>query len=69
MLLAVVSNRHTRHDNYENQFRAMFVVNCVVVRGERLAFKQNKKQTPRKSPKMTVMDAEVGAQTVTTLTT
>ena len=37
----------------------MFVVNCVVVHGEKLTFKQNQKQTPRKSPKKASMDFEV----------
>ena len=40
-----------RHDLYTSQFRAMFVSNCVVVKGERLTFKQ-KKSRPGKKPKV-----------------
>ena len=32
-----------RHDIYKEQFRAMFVLNCVVIRSEKHMFKEKKK--------------------------
>ncbi|XP_063675930.1 E2F-associated phosphoprotein-like [Bolinopsis microptera] len=37
-----------QHDNYDNQFRAMFVFNCLVVSGETLTYKIKEKKKRRR---------------------
>jgi hypothetical protein len=49
-----------RHDTYKHQYRAMFVINCIVDHGEKLTFpKANEKKNKSKKKQKT----EIGDDT------